>query len=361
MFERRNPAVGEHENRPAPESPRILFLTPPVEDYLSISLLHGFRSLLGDNVIDVPRYEPAYASFPNDKRSGVYGRGFSVFFDLPDVAIDRSDIEARLGAKEFDLVIFSDIWRQFRLFAQLQPFLDLRNTIVVDGSDSPSVYPHAGLWWRDPRSWLLPRATKGFLYFKREWTEESQFNLWHRFVPRSARHRLTPYRGLRGVSFSFLENKIVTAPPLKTKDFPIHIVDSEVAAFVPGSATSYAFATEAAYYGDLQSSRFGITTKRSGWDCLRHYEIAANGAVPCFRDLDTKPITCAPHGLVPGENCLSYRNAPELLKVVDSIDTTTYNTLQKGAREWIRGRTTSRVAREVIKSWSIWANTSHEV
>ena len=36
-------------------------------------------------------------------------------------------------------------------------------------------------------------------------------------------------------------------------------------------------------------SRFGVTTKKSGWDCMRHYELAASGCVPCFRDLEEKP------------------------------------------------------------------------
>jgi len=41
--------------------------------------------------------------------------------------------------------------------------------------------------------------------------------------------------------------------------------------------------------------------KRGGWDCLRHYEIAAAGAVPCVRQLEGKPSSCAPHGLQAGE------------------------------------------------------------
>ena len=72
-----------------------------------------------------------------------------------------------------------------------------------------------------------------------------------------------------------------------------HIVDEEVAERM-GAASSHVFEREADYYRDLQASRFGITTKRTGWDCLRHYEIAANGAVPCFRDLDRKPPPLRP-------------------------------------------------------------------
>src|SRR5204863_8665429 len=87
------------------------------------------------------------------------------------------------------------------------------------------------------------------------------------------------------------------ADSAKANLLPRHIVDPEVRARVAGASAAYAFDSEADYYADLQRARFGITTRRSGWDCLRHYEIAANGAVPCFRDLTLKASTCAPHGL----------------------------------------------------------------
>ena len=70
---------------------------------------------------------------------------------------------------------------------------------------------------------------------------------------------------------------------------------------------------------DLARSRFAITTRRGGWDCLRHYEIAAAGAVPCFRQLEAKPARCAPHGLRPGSNCLSYHDWPDLRRQVAGI------------------------------------------
>jgi hypothetical protein len=334
-----------------PEPSKILFLAPPVEDYLALGLLHGLRGLFGDRVIDFPRFDVAYRDFPAERRSGVYGRGFSAFFGLPEVGVDRTRIEERAAAGEFDLIVFSDIWRQDRLFARWRPRLRPETTVIVDGHDSANVYPHAGLWWRNPRAWRLPRANTGFLYFKREWAEDTQFNLWHRVVPRGLRRRLPAYRGLRETSFSFIESKIASAPPAKTKDFPRHIVDAEVAATVPGSATKYAFDSEADYYADLQSARFGITTRRSGWDCMRHYEIAGNGAVPCFRDLESKPATCAPHGLVPGENCLSYRSAAELTHAVAQIDPARYAQLQAGALAWVRSKTTVAVARALVDAW----------
>ncbi len=122
------------------------------------------------------------------------------------------------------------------------------------------------------------------------------------------------------------------------KRFPTHIVDKEVASLVGGQPT-YAFTSEDDYYRDLQASSFGITTKRAGWDCMRHYEIAANGAVPCFRGLDTKPETCAPHGLHEG-NCIAYRSAEELVSRLDGLSVTEYSRLREGALNWVRENTT---------------------
>jgi hypothetical protein len=142
----------------------------------------------------------------------------------------------------------------------------------------------------------------------------------------------------------------VSAPPQKAKDFPVHIVDEEVAARVAGSRTSYAFGSEAEYYADLQASRFGVTTKRAGWDCLRHYEIAANGAVPCFKALHAKPETCAPHGLS-STNTIIYADAEDLFRQIAALTNAEYAKLQANALAWARASSSVARADEVIATW----------
>ena len=83
-----------------------------------------------------------------------------------------------------------------------------------------------------------------------------------------------------------------------------------------------------------------MTTKRAGWDALRHLEIAAAGAVPCFRHLEDKPPTCAPYGLVNDENCLSYRDADDLLARVAQTSEATRRRLARGALAWARNNST---------------------
>ncbi|NBU71575.1 MAG: glycosyltransferase family 1 protein, partial [Bacteroidetes bacterium] len=101
---------------------------------------------------------------------------------------------------------------------------------------------------------------------------------------------------------------------------------------------------EAAYRADLGASRFGITTRRAGWDCLRHYEIAASGTIPCFRDLHRKPPRCAPHGLVDGLNCLSYSSGDQLLARINRLSPAQEAKLQTEALAWARASSTKQRA-----------------
>lgn len=84
------------------------------------------------------------------------------------------------------------------------------------------------------------------------------------------------------ISFSIPYEKIVTGIPNKTK---------LLATIVPGKPDTYIFGnSEKDYYADYQCSLFGITTKKAGWDCMRHYEIMANGCIPYFPDITNCPI-----------------------------------------------------------------------
>jgi hypothetical protein len=116
-----------------------------------------------------------------------------------------------------------------------------------------------------------------------------------------------------------------------------------------GAQATYAFEDAAAYHADLRASRFGVTTKKAGWDALRHYEIAAAGAVPCFRDLDRKPARCAPHGL-DRSNCIVYRDAGDLLAQASALDAAAYAQLQNGALAWARASTTEARARAFLEA-----------
>jgi hypothetical protein len=334
--------MSERSNPP----PNVLFLTSNTEDYLSNSLFHGLRTLLGERVVDFPKSEISYRTYPHLDR--IYGRGFTLYGLLEDLPLDRTLVLDRARKGAFDLIVVGDIWRYFGTFVELLPALEASQVAFLDGADYPAPYPYGSLFWRVPQWWTLPRAHKRGVYFKRELTDETAQRRYFMLLPRRIAFRLPFSRSLRPISFSIPEEKIVAEPPQKTKQFNAHVVDPEVAGRI-GATASYAFEDEAAYYADLQQSRFGVTTKRTGWDALRHYELAANGCVPCFRRLDEKPPLCAPHGLEPGRNCLSYSGADDLLRQVESVGEEHYIELQLGAIAWARANTTVVRAQQFLR------------
>ena len=203
------------------------------------------------------------------------------------------------------------------------------------------MYPYGPAFWRSRSTWFEPRPHVLATYFKREVT------------PLTWALGMHAVKAVSPISFSFPEDKIITdavaATSVKTQEFPSHIVDPEVAARLAGTSTGYRFDNEADYYADLRASRFGITTKKAGWDCLRHYEIAANGAVPCFRHLDRKPARCAPHGL-DETNSVAYRNYDDLVEKISSIDDHRYARLRAGALAWARQNTTRMRAEQLLEA-----------
>ena len=308
--------------------PRILFLAEPQADYVADGLFHGLRTLLGDAVVDFPRRDPMYRQAD---LSASYGKGFGLYGLLPDISVDRSDVFQR----DWDLVVSAVMWRDWQWWERAWGTFGTRvRHAVVDGGDLPWVYPYGPAWWR-PQRWFVPRTRGRALYFKREWGKVSML---------AAGRRLS----LEPLGIAYPAEKIVTTVPAKTRDFQSHIVDLEVGERLGRRLEHdrvHIFDSEADYLADLRASRFGVTTKRAGWDALRHLEIAGAGAVPCFRSLDHKPATCAPHGLVPGENCITYHDADELLRTISSIGDATRSPMAEAALDWARANTTEARAR----------------
>jgi hypothetical protein len=88
------------------------------------------------------------------------------------------------------------------------------------------------------------------------------------------------------IGFCIPKDKIVERIPIKTK---------LIAHIIPGDVSTYIYENERDYYADYQASWFGITKCKGGWDCMRHYEILANGCIPWFLDLDKCPKNTMTH------------------------------------------------------------------
>jgi hypothetical protein len=328
---------------------KILYINSITEDYLADCFLIGLKGLPNVQVLEYPQNFYIYKSEELEQNRGlVRGNGFSLYNLLPhNTPTNPIDI-----VKNFDLIVFSSIHRQYGIFLQFYPFLNPKNTLICDGEDGAALFPYHGSFLRKPYFWFFPRPHKRFLYFKREWLpEETLHYRYYRLIPKFLCEYLPPPKNVRPMSFSIPDTKVLRGSPVKTKLFPKHIVDDEIVGKIEGSYTSYAFTDETDYYQDLQASKFGITTKRAGWDCLRHYEIAANGAVICFKDLAQKPETCAPHGLIDGFNCLAYTSYSDLKQKIDALTPKKYAQLLDNTKVWIEQNTCEYQAKKILENF----------
>jgi hypothetical protein len=53
---------------------------------------------------------------------------------------------------------------------------------------------------------------------------------------------------------------------------------------------TFGLGQETEYYAMYKRARFAHTSKKGGWDALRHYEILANGCIPVFSDIAGCPL-----------------------------------------------------------------------
>lgn len=302
--------------------PRVLFLTHPQEDYLQDQLLFGLRQLLGAECVDWPRKEVLYADCPRPKQS-LYGRGFTLWKLLPEIDIARPVGRGPEIAAGFDAVLFGAIVRQKALFRQWAPRLrglGAPRIAILDGRDKPR------LFW--------PALGRG-VYFKRE---------------RTALSRLVT----EPISFSIPAEKIVDQVSAKQRLFATH-VQCEVAYGHPWIRThchrKYVFEDEASYRADLQASHFAVSMKKGGFECQRHYEIAANGAIPCFFELDRKNRFGAPFGLADGHNAIAFRTAAELeAKTRRALESGEHVVMAEHALQWAREHSCEAVAERFLEA-----------
>lgn len=229
---------------------KILYIANGYPDYLCDLVMHGLYNLLEDKLTHSCDYFLMYQDkVTKETLKNIYGRGFTVWGNLPKYLNDNSNLEEKIKKRYFDYIIYGSIHR-------CQDYLDLvkenyqNNKICyLDGEDFQDIW--AGY-------------KNDCLYFKRELI----FNSKH-ILP---------------ISFSIPHEKIV-----KNKQNIKKI--KKLADLIPGNAVNrnYIYDNEEDYYQGYREAYFGMTFKKAGWDCMRHYEILANYCLPYFPDLGNCP------------------------------------------------------------------------
>jgi hypothetical protein len=238
---------------------KVLFIAnSQFPDFQSDMVFHGGRSLYGDDFVDCNKLWYMYKEdknehwnnrIPNNGKDR--GRGFTLYGRLDQGNIDRSNIESKIINHYFDKIIYGSVTRCFDHIELVRKFYDKKDVIFIDGEDDQAI--------REP---LLEIGN----YFKRELLPED-------------------IRKARPISFAIPEELVLDNVPNKTREY---------ATIIPGDTKTYIYDYESDYYDGYRESYFGITFKKGGWDCLRHYEILMNGCIPYWPDL----ISCPPTTMV---------------------------------------------------------------
>jgi hypothetical protein len=145
------------------------------------------------------------------------------------------------------------------------------------------------------------------------------------------------------ITFSIPEEKIVSVIPNKTK-----ILSS----LIPGQMETYIYSTESEYYDEYKRSMFATTTKKGGWDCMRHYEILANGCIPYFPNIEECPpntMSLFPKELVYEGNMLYTKICNKNINELTMEELQQYNDLVSKFLNYTKNKlTTTTIAKYIL-------------
>lgn len=251
---------------------KVLFIGKCSPDYQSDCLIHGLYNLLGADFTHNRSYDLMYKGKISDEElKSSSGMGFTIWNNLPEYLNDNSDLENKIKNHYFSLIIYGNPYFVTSLGGSCMDYFDLvckhykqNEVFFIDGEDTQQTFD-----------------TFGFPLFKRELT--------------FSRDKIFP------ISFAIPLEKIVKEKPIKLNN---------LSDYRPGTRNNYRYNSEEEYYQNYRDAYFGITHKKSGWDCMRHYEILANYCLPLFEDLGYCPqmtMVNFPKKLIMETNTLFYK------------------------------------------------------
>jgi hypothetical protein len=279
-------------------------------DYQEVMILHGLRTILGDNCIDYPKKKVMYRDFSVSPQLELHGRGFTLY-TMPIEEIDNS---LRENISDIDYILYG-VTNAYGItdYPELNKLTP--NVWYIDGHDKSNIQ-------KTP-------------CFKRE--------LFHQ------------QEGVFPTGFGIPKNKILpfnfkNKTQLYQKTVPPYAIFNQQVLGLDARKL-YIFENENDYYDDMTKSWFGLSCMKGGWDSLRHYEIMAAGSLLLFRDYDKKPQLCSPQNLP----CYSYSSKEELnhfmnTLVIDGKPTDDYLEMLFKQRDWLlKYGTTEARALDILK------------
>ena len=215
-----------------------------INDYQNDLLFYGLRELFGDDVVDSTQIPTLYKEYEGKIDKKYLWGGMTSFWLIGENNIDRTNIEQKIKDRYYDYIIYGAIKRCKDYWFLISNYYPSNRIILIDGNDESE----------------LDSSYTKHLYFKRELADT--------------------HSNLLPITFAFPTDKLAQPNKNKTQDY---------GTVIPGQPETYIFKTEQSYYEDYQKSYYGITMKKAGWDCMRHYEILGNYCMPYFIGLEDCP------------------------------------------------------------------------
>ena len=250
-----------------------------VSDYQSDMLFHGLVKKLGK---DVHTYHNLWWHHKSEKEKDperfdkIWGNGFTIYGLLDE---EEYTYEPKQDVYNYDAVVIPIHHTMNKKDEHLQEVVNFfiekghekKQIIVVDGWD---------------QEYINKDIANLCTYYKREMANHHE-------------------EYARPISFAFPKEKIRKIDDSK-RNIPFAPLVPVNQSIDPSYMSTYKYDTEKKYYDMYQTAYFSYTSKKGGWDTLRHYEIIANGSIPFFVDIEN----CPKHTLwnLPKETLLQARN-----------------------------------------------------
>ena len=215
-----------------------------ISDYLNDLTFFGLKELFGDDVIDSTPIISLYKEYKDQIHPMYLWGGMTSFWLLDKNTADRSNIKEKIQDKYYDLIIYGAIKRCRDYYDLVSKVYPDNKVILLDGNDDSEV----------------DQLYQKHLYFKRELRQD--------------------HKNLLPITFSYPTHYLAKPNKNKTQQY---------GTVIPGRKETYVFDNEKDYFEDYQKSYYGVTSKKAGWDCMRHYEIMGNYCLPYFPDMKDCP------------------------------------------------------------------------
>jgi len=292
-------------------------------DYQLDSLYHGLVSILGDDLIDSVEFDHMYEEnldLLHGDNLRAYGnpRRFSLYGKINKRNVDRTDILQKARSGYFDF-IFLGLHHADEVYEEevkeIEEFTGCKNLVFIHGGDylehNNAIDKHGPI-------------------FKRELEQSSD--------------------SIYPISFSIPSELIVDSIETdKEKVFA-----SVIPSFMNQAAfwDTYTFKTEESYLNDYKKSLFGLTCKKGGWDCLRHYEILSTGCVPLFVDIEDCPkdtLTTLPKDmLLDALKLISYNRSSLELSIPSDFNKDLYQEIASSLLDYTKKNLTTEASAKYL-------------